>query len=176
MPMFFGYSVKHLALAASYGSWLSYFVSSFVLLAAFAGLFYSYRVLFFVFFDSKKGRKSMYLSQTGASFRSLYYSNTTLGSTLSILALALCAYLVSYLAASSLVVDSGLTLSDGASAFGQEMSQPSSLLDRGLHFNFKLLNSCVLIFFFFLNFFSWQRSVHLSYSSACFLALAILLA
>lgn len=176
MPMFFGYSVKHLALGSNSGSVVSLLSGSLSMLAAFAGLFYSHRIIYFVFFDSKKGRKSVYLSCSGEHLRSIYYSNTTLASSLSILILASSAYLVSYLAACSLSVDSGLAQLGGVSAYGLNLAPASSLEDAGLHFNFKLLNLAICIYFFFLNFFCWSRSATLSYASLCTIALVILLA
>ena len=175
MPMFFGYSVKHLALGSSVPSIFGLVAGSVVLLAALACLFYSHKILFFVFFDSKKGRKSAYLSAAGADLMSVYYSNTTLASNISIGALAGSAYFVSYLAASALSADSGLTLLGGASTFGYDLVAASAEVDVSLHFNFRLLNTLVCILFFFLNFFCWSRTSNLGYSLLCTLALAIVL-
>lgn len=174
--MFFGYSVKHLVLSVGSGSLYTLLVSSLSLLGAFAGLFYSHKILFFVFFDSKKARKSSYLGSSSEPMRSVFYSNTTLASNFSIACLASAAYLVSYLAASSTVIDPGLVASSGSSILGLELAVSASVVDSGLAFNFKLLNTVVCLLFFFINFFSWSRSCSLGYSSLCTLALVLVLA
>lgn len=176
MPMFFGYSVKHLVLSVGSGSAYTTLVCSFSLLGAFAGLFYSHKILFFVFFDSKKARKSAYLSSSVEAMKSSYYSNTTLASNFSIACLAAIAYAVSYQAASSLVFDPSLSVSSGASLMGMELAPMAASYDSGLSFNFKLLNSVVCVLFLFINFFSWSRSVVLSYASLCTIALVLILA
>lgn len=174
--MFFGYSVKHLVLSVGSGSLYTLLVCSFSLLGAFAGLFYSHKILFFVFFDSKKARKSSYLGSSAEGMKSAYYSNTTLASNFSIACLAIIAYAISYQAASSLVLDPSLSSSSGASLMGVELAPLASSVDSGLSFNFKLLNSVVCVLFLFINFFSWSRSVVLSYAPLCTIALVIILA
>lgn len=176
MPMFFGYSVKHLVLSVGTGFLDSLAVCSFSLLAAFAGLFYSHKILYFTFFDSKKARKSAYLGNSYEGLRSDYYSNTTLASNISIVGLVLAAFLACFMCSAYLVGGLPMSLSDGASSFGLELAPLSAIVDHGLHFNFKLLNTVVFMFFLFISFFSWSRSASLGYSRACSLALALTLA
>jgi hypothetical protein len=66
-------------------------------LGSVSGLFYSYRILFFVFFDFKKGQKNAYKHINNNNYMSHYYSNTSLASNIAITGLVLVSYLVCFL-------------------------------------------------------------------------------
>lgn len=176
MPLFLGFVVKHAALGASASGLLGSIARSFSLLAAFSGLLYSYKILYYVFFDSKRARKSIYFSYATESCKSAYYSNTTLGSSFSIGLLVLAAYFFSFLLASGLVFSYSASLAE----LGRQLSLPIasylSVADVSQAFNAKLLNNVVLVVFFFLSFFKWSASWSNNYAQLSSLALVLLLA
>lgn len=96
LPFSIGFYIKHLLLV---GSNLNIFVMVFVFInifiGALSGLVYSYRLYFYVFFDFKKGRKSMYVQSNRIKFKSINYSNTTLMSNLAIIFLIITSYIIS---------------------------------------------------------------------------------
>ena len=176
LPLFLGFSVKHLVLASASGGLYNLFVASFSLLAAFSGLFYSYKIFYYVFFDSKKSRKSVYFSYAMPQNASIYYSNTTLASNVSIALLVVLAYLFCFLMAYNLVFYPYNSFAELSRQLDMPLNCMSGSLDHSLSFNFKLLNCVVLVLFFFLNFFCWSSSNYFSFSLVTSLLLVILLA
>jgi hypothetical protein len=74
---------------------LLYFILVNILGGAIAGLIYSFRLFYFVFFDFKKARKIIYIQSNRKILNSVYYTNTTLASNLAIFILIVVAYFVS---------------------------------------------------------------------------------
>jgi NADH:ubiquinone oxidoreductase subunit 5 (subunit L)/multisubunit Na+/H+ antiporter MnhA subunit len=95
LPFTFGFVIKHLLLI-SLGDYIYiyYFVLFNSLVGAFAGLFYSYRLVTYTFNDFKKGDKVMYSMLNRQEFNSKIYTNASLASVISILCLFLFAYVV----------------------------------------------------------------------------------
>ncbi len=61
LPFSLGFFIKHLLFLGSNNNiFLYYFVIFNVLIGAIAGLFYSHRLFYYVFFDFKKGKKAVY--------------------------------------------------------------------------------------------------------------------
>lgn len=70
LPFFFGFLIKHLLFLSFDFFFVNLLAFSLVLLAAFSGIFYSFRIFFYVFFDSKKARSSVYYNYIGRPTRS----------------------------------------------------------------------------------------------------------
>lgn len=73
---------------------LLYFILLNILGGAVAGLVYSFRLFYFVFFDFKKAKKIIYVQASRKTLDSLFYTNTTLASNIAIFSLIVVAYIV----------------------------------------------------------------------------------
>lgn len=95
LPFTLGFFIKHL-LFIGLNTNLFFYYSIVVncLLAAFAGLFYSYRLFFNVFFDFKKSKKKLYLQSLFSGLNSKFYTNTTILGNAAIVMLLFVAYFV----------------------------------------------------------------------------------
>jgi len=97
LPFSLGFFIKHLLFLGNNNNIvLYYFVIFNVLVGAVAGLFYSHRLFYYVFFDFKKGKKAVYKYINRNSLYSVYYSNTSLASNCSILGLIFVSYFISF--------------------------------------------------------------------------------
>lgn len=67
-----------------------------IFLGSVAGLFYSYRIIYFVFFDFKKGQKNAYRHINRNPYYSYSYSNTSLASNWSISSLVFVSYCICF--------------------------------------------------------------------------------
>ena len=98
LPFSIGFFIKHLiSLGMSYNVWFLYFIMFNVFLGSVAGLFYSYRIIYYVFFDFKKGQKNAYKHINNNNYFSYYYSNTSLASNLSITGLVIVSYIICFI-------------------------------------------------------------------------------
>ena len=94
LPFTIGFYIKHLLLiGVSMNFKFLYFILLNILGGAIAGLIYSFRLFYFVFFDFKKAKKIIYLQANRKNLNSEFYSNTTLASNLSILFIIITAYI-----------------------------------------------------------------------------------
>jgi NADH:ubiquinone oxidoreductase subunit 5 (subunit L)/multisubunit Na+/H+ antiporter MnhA subunit len=97
IPFSLGFFIKHLIfLGLQINIYLYIFIFFNIFLGAVSGLFYSYRIFFYVFFDFKKSKKNVYLSINKKYFFSNYYSNTSILSNISILFLLISSYFISF--------------------------------------------------------------------------------
>lgn len=97
LPFSFGFFIKHYTLLSIFDI-TNFFIKTNLLIGMFAGLIYSYRLYYYVFFDLKKGKKSTYTTYSKNALKSYYYSNTTLASCLAILSLlSIAAIVISYM-------------------------------------------------------------------------------
>jgi NADH:ubiquinone oxidoreductase subunit 5 (subunit L)/multisubunit Na+/H+ antiporter MnhA subunit len=97
LPFTLGFFIKHLLfLGGNNNIILYYFVTFNLLIGAIAGLFYSHRILYYVFFDFKKGKKAIYKYINRNNLYSVYYSNTSLASNFAILGLVIVSYVISF--------------------------------------------------------------------------------
>lgn len=101
LPFFFGFYSKTLLFMASDHAYLRDFIFCTILLSCITGLFYSFNIIYYSFFDIKKARKSTYVDASHNILSSFYYSNTTPASNLAIFLLilsscAICAYLINF--------------------------------------------------------------------------------
>ena len=78
LPFTLGFFIKHLLFVAINVNFiLYYFILINLILGALSGLFYCSRLFYYVFFDFKKNKNSLYYLYTRNSLNSKYYSNTT---------------------------------------------------------------------------------------------------
>ena len=141
LPFSIGFYIKHLLLIGyNINSFLMYFILINVLFGAISGLFYSYRLFYNVFFDFKKSKKIIYNQSNRKNLNSLYYSNTSLASNISILLLVILSYLISlymfniFLNSSSL--GEGLNIYNLNSSQYEEFNTPIlSLINNISYFN-----------------------------------------
>ncbi len=97
LPFTFGFFIKHLLLISlDNHMYIYYFVIFNSLLGAFAGLFYSYRLMTYTFGDFKKGHKVLYSNMNRLNYNSTYYTNSSVAGTLSIFYLFLFSYIITY--------------------------------------------------------------------------------
>jgi NADH:ubiquinone oxidoreductase subunit 5 (subunit L)/multisubunit Na+/H+ antiporter MnhA subunit len=97
LPFSFGFFIKHLLFVSlNINLYLYYLCFFFCIIGALSGLFYSYRLYYYVFFDFKKARKATYLHVTSQNFNSIHYTNSGIASTFAIFSLILCAYIISF--------------------------------------------------------------------------------
>lgn len=94
LPFFFGFYIKHLLFTGVDNFLFSSIIYATLFLAALTGTFYFYKVAFYVFFDTKKSRKSVYDINNRLNLFSPFYSNSGIAATISILALFFTAYLI----------------------------------------------------------------------------------
>ena len=95
LPFTFGFMIKHLLLISLGNNiYIYYFVLFNSFVGAFAGLFYSYRIITYSFCDFKKGDLVLYNNLNKINYNSILYSNSSLASTISIFCLFLSAYII----------------------------------------------------------------------------------
>jgi NADH:ubiquinone oxidoreductase subunit 5 (subunit L)/multisubunit Na+/H+ antiporter MnhA subunit len=92
LPFFFGFCIKHLLVVSSDNFIGQPIMYAFFFIAAITGTFYFYKVLFYSFFDTKKGRKSVYNSSNRFDLGNILYTNSTVASIFSIGLLTVFAY------------------------------------------------------------------------------------
>jgi len=96
LPFTLGYYIKHLLLIGIYmNSNFLIFILINILGGAVFGLIYSYRLFYYVFFDYKKAKKIIYNQSNRLNLKSIFYTNTTLASNISISFLIVFAYATS---------------------------------------------------------------------------------
>jgi len=96
LPFTIGFYIKHLLLIGIHlDNILLYFIFVNILGGAVSGLFYSYRLFYYVFFDVKKAKKVIYNDSNSDNLFSKFYSNTTIASNFSIFSLILVSYIIS---------------------------------------------------------------------------------
>ena len=94
LPFFFGFCIKHLVFVSVDNFVFSSLVYAILFLAALTGTFYFYKIIFYVFFDTKKSRKSIYNSVNRSNLFRFFYTNSGVSSTISITLLLFTAYLI----------------------------------------------------------------------------------
>jgi len=158
LPFSIGFYIKHLLLIGMYMNYvLLYFVIINVFCAAVFGLFYSYRLFYYVFFDFKKAKKIIYLQSNRTVLNSVYYTNTTLAANIAISLLIIVSYITSiymfnlFLNKSSL--GEGLNIYSIYSAQYEEFNHPILTTINNIgYFNWLLLIVIMLILLS-----SWRR-------------------
>jgi NADH-quinone oxidoreductase subunit L len=96
MPFTLGFYIKHILVTFLNREFAVFYVMlGFVIAGALTGLIYSFRLYYYVFFDFKKGKKYLYVHSNRKTFKSLFYSNTSLASNIAISGLIVVGYLIS---------------------------------------------------------------------------------
>lgn len=161
LPFSIGFYIKHLLLI---GMYMNYYVLYFILInvfcAAVFGLFYSYRLFYYVFFDFKKAKKIIYLQANRNNLNSVYYSNTTLASNIAISLLIIVSYIVSIymfnLFLNKTSLGEGLNIYSIYSSQYEEFNHPILTTINNIgYFNWLLLIVIILILLA-----SWRRVIN----------------
>ena len=165
LPFTFGFFTKHLIfLSLENHIYIYYFVLVNTFIGAVSGLFYSSKLLKCIFFGFKKGNKSMYLNLNSLSFNSVYYSNSSLASTVAISFLFLSSYIIIYYLFSCLIKNNFL-FSDYFNL--TLLSSYYFILNsfNGFNLNFVYINILVILSFFFLFSVRYSKTlrIHLLY-------------
>ena len=97
IPFSLGFFIKHLVfLGLQVNIYVYLFILFNIFCGAISGLFYSYRIFFYVFFDFKKSTKNTYFCLNRLNLFSKNYSNTSLLSNFSILLLIIISYILCF--------------------------------------------------------------------------------
>lgn len=174
LPFTLGFYIKHLIFLGYQSHFYLYsFIFFNTIVGAISGLFYSYRIFYYVFFDFKKARKVVYSGLNRNSYFSSYYSNTSLLSNISIFCLISVSYLISFYFFYFLL--SGTYLMSDFNNFSS-VSNYFTYFNHsytGTLFNFSYLNWLVLVYIFTLIFLNWRNFFlfHLTLSNLSSLAL-----
>ena len=161
LPFFFGFYIKHLLFTGVDDFLFASIIYAILFLAALTGTFYFYKVAFYVFFDTKKSRKSVYDTTNRWNLFSPFYSNSGIAATTSILALFFTAYLIIFFFFYTLVYSKNISVCFN-SVFYKNFSYWLYNQDHMTLFNFSFLNVAVLICLFLLLYVKWNNSIDLS--------------
>lgn len=158
LPFTIGFYIKHLLLIGIYMDFkLLYFILLNILGGAIAGLVYSFRLFYFVFFDFKKAKKIIYMQANRKNLSSIFYTNTTLASNIAIFSIIVVAYIVCiymfgiFLNSSSL--GEGLDIYSINSSQYEEFNNPILTLINNIGY----FNWILIIIIISLLSFSWRR-------------------
>ena len=157
LPFTLGYYIKHLLLIGVYmNNFYLYFILANILGGAVFGLIYSYRLFYYVFFDFKKAKKCIYISSSRKNLKSIFYTNTTLASNLSIFFLIVVAYIISIYMFSIFLNSS--SLGEGLNIYSINSSQYSEFNDPllGTINNIGYFNWLLVLIIFFITTVSWR--------------------
>jgi NADH:ubiquinone oxidoreductase subunit 5 (subunit L)/multisubunit Na+/H+ antiporter MnhA subunit len=147
LPFSLGFYIKHLIFLGYQSYFYFYFFIFFnTFVGAISGLFYSYRIFYYVFFDFKKAKKPIYSALNRDNLFSYYYTNTSFLSNLSIFSLVITSYIISFYFFTS-ILSSSFVLSDfynygTSSNFYTYFNHTYT----GTLFNFSYLNWFVLLY------------------------------
>lgn len=144
LPWFFGFYIKHSLLVINSIYTFSNIVYIILFAAALTGLGYSYRIIFYVFFDIKKARKSVYLMNSNDQFKSDYFSNSNIGGSLAIFFLLITSYIISIVYYFNL--KNSLFIDSSELHFNKNEILMFLNYDINLGFNYSFLNWWVIIF------------------------------
>jgi NADH:ubiquinone oxidoreductase subunit 5 (subunit L)/multisubunit Na+/H+ antiporter MnhA subunit len=86
LPFSFGFFIKHYTLVSTFDA-TNLFIKINLFIGMFSSLIYSYRLYYYIFFDTKKAKKAIYLTASRPNLKSKLYSNTTLASCIAITSL-----------------------------------------------------------------------------------------
>lgn len=158
LPFTIGFYIKHLLLIGVYMDFkILYFILINILGGAVAGLIYSFRLFYFVFFDFKKAKKIIYNQSNRKNLNSIFYTNTTLASNIAIISIIIVAYAVCiymfgiFLNSSSL--GEGLDIYTINSSQYEDFNHPILTLINNIGY----FNWVLLIIIISLLTFSWRR-------------------
>lgn len=168
LPFSLGFYIKHLIFLGYQSYFYFYFFIFFnTFVGALSGLFYSYRIFYYVFFDFKKGRKQVYSSLNRQNLFSFYYSNTSLLSNASILSLIIVSYVVSSYLFFILLSENHLLVDFNNNSLVTNFYTYANTGYTGVLYNFSYLNWFVILFASSLLFLQWRTFFlkHLTYAN-----------
>lgn len=141
LPFSLGFYIKHILLLSLKTHFLFFYIIFLnCFFASLSGLYYSFRLIFYVFFDFKKNRLHLFQSTNSFNLKSMFKSNSNLGALISILFLFFLSYFV------------GAAIVNYYLSRNKFFSESFSLLEFSSIFFF-FLNSYNIFFFF--SFFNW---------------------
>ncbi len=157
IPFTLGFYIKHLIfLSLNSYFYLYNFIFFNIFIGAISGLFYSYRIFYYVFFDFKKGKKHVYNNLNKKEFFSSQFSNTSLLSNISIILLLLFSYIISFYFIFILLSESFLHSDFLNFNITSNQFNFNSFLNKNFLFNFSYLNWFIILFLLSLVFLNWR--------------------
>lgn len=161
LPLTLGFYTKHLLFIGLHENYTIYYIIySCLILAASAGVFYSYRLFYSVFFDIKKGKKTIYYQANRNVLNSKFYSNSSLASNISISVLVFVSYFV-ILYLYNIILNKFYNISDLKTL---NINNALSYLyqpDVNSLNNISILNWLIIIAIISVIFINWRRSNYL---------------
>ena len=159
LPLSLGFYIKHLLfISLDHNNIYCYIIFINCILGAITGLFYSFKLIYYIFFDIKKSKKTIYLQSQKLNLNSIYYSNSSISGKFSIFFLTLYSYIMSfyllynYLSISYIFSD--LNTLDFKSLYLNFFS-----LNIGYLINLSYLNWIIIFFFFSIILVKWRVSI-----------------
>lgn len=83
LPFSFGFFIKHYTLLTVF-DFNNFFIKINLFIGMLSSLIYSYRLYYYIFFDTKKAKKTIYHNASKVFLKSTFYSNSTMASSISI--------------------------------------------------------------------------------------------
>lgn len=164
LPLTLGFYTKHLLFIGLHENYTIYYIIySCLILAASAGVFYSYRLFYSVFFDTKKGKKTIYYQANRNNLNSKFYSNSSLASNISISILVIVSYFVT-LYLYNIILNKFYNISDLKTI---NINNALSYLyqpDINSLNNISILNWLVIVALISVIFINWRQSYYFSQS------------
>jgi NADH:ubiquinone oxidoreductase subunit 5 (subunit L)/multisubunit Na+/H+ antiporter MnhA subunit len=108
-PFFFGFYIKHFLFMNADYLYFKIFCTFLIFCSALSGVFYSFKIVNYVFFDIKKAKKSVYLSYTHNKYESRFYTNSNWAGNIAIFMLLLTASCVTGYLFSVFIIDFEIT-------------------------------------------------------------------
>jgi len=97
LPLSLGFYIKHLLfISIDSNNYYYYIILINCILGAVTGLFYSFKLIYYIFFDIKKSKKTIYLQSQKHNLNSIHYSNSSISGKFSIFFLILYSYIISF--------------------------------------------------------------------------------
>lgn len=97
LPLSLGFYIKHLLfISMDSNNYYYYLIFINCILGAITGLFYSFKLIYYIFFDIKKSKKTVYLQAQKQNLNSIHYSNSSISGKFSIFFLTFYSYLISF--------------------------------------------------------------------------------
>jgi len=93
LPFSFGFFIKHYTVLSVF-DFNNAYIKINLFIGMFSSLIYSFRLYYYIFFDTKKAKKSVYLLASKTFLKSKFYSNTTLASCIAITLLCSISFII----------------------------------------------------------------------------------
>lgn len=159
LPFFFGFYIKHLVVAYAFiPGWFLLILSPLASIAAVTGLLYTFKIFYYVFFDFKKARYSIYLDSSLDEADRRYATNATLGVIYSISLLVITSYCI-LLILFYQKLSYALPMPDNFNFIWQSSLPALTITDTATIINGAIINWVILIFISLLAFIKWDSSV-----------------